>query len=143
LKKYWRKRLRQGSFTVEAAVLLPFLILLVFVFLCLCLYLHDRSVLVSCAAELAGKGAAKKYHTEGELEEWLRGQAQELIENRLLATRECKVSVEVTQKKITIEYVGQIPLLGGLEIREQETAKRLNPVVFIRSSKQWIQRLRK
>ena len=50
-----RRRLTRGSFTVEASMLIPFIILVLFVFLCLCLYLHDRSVLSSCAAELAGK----------------------------------------------------------------------------------------
>ena len=52
-----QKGWRTGSFTVEASLLLPLLIFLIFVFFVLSLYLHDRSVLASCAAELAGKGA--------------------------------------------------------------------------------------
>lgn len=63
-----KRSVRKGSFTVETSMLLPFIILIVFAFLCLCLYLHDRSVLSSCAAELAGKGAAEKYRNEKELE---------------------------------------------------------------------------
>ena len=51
---------KSGSFTVEASLLLPFLIFIIFAFFILSLYLHDRSVLASCAAELAGKGALRK-----------------------------------------------------------------------------------
>lgn len=69
---------RTGSFTVEASLLLPLLIFLIFVFFVLSLYLHDRSVLASCAAELAGKGAYRKYETDEHLESWLAGQARGL-----------------------------------------------------------------
>ena len=63
-----REKMKQGSFAVEASFVLPFLVLIVFVCICLALYLHDRSVLASCAAETAGKGAARKYRSEKELE---------------------------------------------------------------------------
>ena len=63
--------MKKGSLTVEASMLIPFLILIIFAFLCLTLYLHDRSVLSSGAAELAGKGAAEKYRDEKELEAFL------------------------------------------------------------------------
>ena len=69
---------KSGSFTVEASLLLPFLIFIIFAFFILSLYLHDRSVLASCAAELAGKGALRKYETEEHLEGWLAGQARGL-----------------------------------------------------------------
>jgi len=110
-------------------------LLILFVFICLCFYLHDRSILVSCASELAGKGAAEKYQTEEELERWLERQAKELAEERVLAVRELEVSAEVTGNLVTVGYAGKVHLLGGLEIREQETAKRINAVNFIRNSR--------
>lgn len=127
-----RKRLKRASITVEASFLIPFLTMIVFVLLCLCLYLHDRSLLSSSAAELAGKGAAKKYQAEKELEEWLTGQAKGLASGKLLAVRELDVAVTVTSTGVTVTYTGNTPLLGGMEIRESETAKRRNPVDFIR-----------
>ena len=131
-----RKRLREGSLTVEASLLIPFLVFLMFVFLCLCLYLHDRSVLSSCAAELAGKGAARKYQTEKELEDWLNGQAAGLARGKLLALRELQTSVKVTGERIVVRYQGYSGLLGGLEIHEQEEARRINPVARLRVNRQ-------
>lgn len=130
-----KKHLREGSLTVEASLLVPFLMLLTFVFLCLCLYLHDRSVLSSCAAELAGKGAVRKYQTEKELEDWLCGQAAGLARGKLLALRELQASVKVTRDKIVVSYQGRSGLLGGLEIHEQEEARRINPVARLRVSR--------
>ena len=128
-----REKLKKGSFTVEASMLIPFLILILFVFLCLCLYLHDRSVLSSCAAELAGKGAAEKYQTEKELEAWLQGQAAGLARGKLLCLRETEAAVKVTKQKITVSYMGRTGLLGGLTAKEEEQAARLNPTKRLRS----------
>lgn len=130
-----QQRLRQGSFTVEASLLVPFLVFLTCMMLILSLYLHDRSVLVSCAAELAGKGAVQKYRSNEDLTGWLENQAEGLIENRLLAFREIGVEVTVKDSEVTVCYRGGTDLLGGLTVQEQETAKRMNPVSFIRRTK--------
>ena len=136
VKKGLKKSLKRGSFTVEASFLLPLLLLIISGLICLCLYLHDRSVLASCASELAGKGAAQKYKSEAELKDWLTGQAQGLAAGRLLALKEYTVSVEVTKEGVSVTYTGHTGLLGGLEVCEQEKAKRLNPVTFIRGTEQ-------
>lgn len=123
----------RGSYTVEAALLIPLLTGVIFMFLILSLYMHDRSVLAACAAELAGKGALKKYETEEHLENWLTGQAEGLADGKLLLLKLTAVSAEVTQNSITVFYEGSSPLLGGLKTREEETARRLNPVNYMRN----------
>ena len=135
--------MRKGSLAVEASFVMPFLVLIVFVCICLGLYLHDRSVLASCAAEMAGKGAAQKYQTEEALEIRLTEQAQALAAERLLVCRELKTEVEVTGQSVTVCYTGYTPLLSGLEFREEETAKRLNPARFLRKSRKWKELLEK
>ena len=127
----WKK----GSFTVEASLLLPFLVFVVFVFFVLSLYLHDRSVLASSAVELAGKGAHKKYETEEHLESWLAGQAMGLADEKLLLLRLTEAGAEVTGSSVTVFYRGSTSLLGGLEAEEEGTGKRLNPVNFIRKGR--------
>ena len=129
--RFWRR----GSFTVEASLLLPLLVLILSVFIIFGLYLHDRSVLASCAAELAGKGALRKYETEEHLENWLTGQAEGLAEDKLLLLRLTEAEAEVDGSSVTVSYAGSTSLLGGLQARETETAKRLNPVSFIRNSR--------
>ena len=128
-----RKKMKKGSLTVEASMLIPFLILIIFAFLCLTLYLHDRSVLSSCAAELAGKGAAEKYRDEKELEAWLKGQAFGLARGKLLCLKDTGASVKVTKQKITVSYTGRSSLLGGLSVKEEGEAVRLNPAKRLRS----------
>lgn len=127
-----KKTLRKGSFTVEASMLLPFIIFIIFAFICLSIYLHDRSVLSSCAGELAGKGAMEKYRSEKELEAWLQGQAIGMAKGKLLCLRELEASVRVTRQTVTVSYTGSTSLLGGLSVREEEQAVRLNPTIRLR-----------
>lgn len=131
-EKNWRKK---GSCTVEASLLLPLLTGVIFMCIILSLYLHDRSVLSACAAELAGKGAARKYETKEHLENWLAVQAEGLAEDKLLLLWLTAVSAEVTGSQVTVSYEGRTELLGGLEVKEEETARRLNPADYIRSSR--------
>ena len=115
-----KKRLQKGSFTVEASMLLPFLIFIIFAFFCLCLYLHDRSVLSSCAAELAGKGAAEKYRSEKELESWLQGQAVGLAKGKLLCLRDYSENSHG-------ELYRQYQSFGRLESERRRTGGSLKP----------------
>lgn len=131
-----KTRIKNGSLTVEASFLISFLLVLVFSILGLSLFLHDRSVLASCAAEAAGKGAQKKYVKEAELESWVAEEARGLASGRLLALREFEVKAKTTGGKVTVSYSGRTGLLGGLEIRGQEEAKRLKTVEWIRGSRQ-------
>lgn len=136
MRKKQTKKWRQGSFVVEASFVMPLLILIVFVCIALSLYLHDRSVLAACAAEMAGKGASEKYRTEQELETSLAWRAETLAQERLLACKELEASVKATQWSVTVCFSGSTPLLSGLEIQEEETAKRLNPTELVRGGRQ-------
>ena len=62
-------------------------------------------------------------------------QAAGLADERLLLLRLTGVSVEVADSSATVCYEGSTSLLGGLDVREEETAQRLNPVDFIRNSR--------
>ena len=115
---------------------MPFLILIVCVMVCLGQIWHDRSVLASCAAELAGKGAARKYETDAHLESWLTTEAAGLVEGRLYLLRVTERGTKISWGKITVTYTGYSPLLGGLKTREQESASRHNPVSTLRKSRQ-------
>lgn len=130
LIKNWKK----GSFTVEASILIPFLIMIIFVFICLCLFLHDRSVLAACASEMAGKGAAQKYETTDHLEAWVLEEAGNLVEGRLFLFSDVEASVEVTDDELSVSYTGSSALLRGISTTETETASRVNPVDSIKST---------
>lgn len=122
-----------GSVTVEASLLLPFLIFTGFVFLCLALCQHDRCVLSACASQMAGKGALEKYQKEEELERRLEREMWKEAEERLFILRGLQVSAEVSSTSVRISCMGKTELLGGLEIREEEEARRMNPVTALRN----------
>ena len=126
---------KRGSFTVEASILMPFLVWIIFVMLCLGLFWHDRSVLSACASELAGKGAARKYETEAHLESLLSTEASALAEDRLYLLKVTDITVKVTAGKVTVAYAGSSPVLGGLQTKEQEQAGRKNPVDLLRKTR--------
>ena len=77
-----------GSVTVEASLLLPFLILSVLFFCVLALCQHDCCVLSACASQMAGKGALEKYQEEEELERRLERETWEEAEERLFLLRD-------------------------------------------------------
>ena len=126
---------KRGSFTVEASILMPFLVWIIFVMLCLGLFWHDRSVLSACASELAGKGAARKYETEAHLESWLSAEASVLVEDRLYLLKVTDITVKATAGKVMVAYAGSSPVLGGLQTKEQEQAGRKNPVDLLRKTR--------
>ena len=94
-----------------------------------------ETITAGTAAELAGKGAHRKYETDEHLESWLAGQARGLADEKLLLLRLTEVGAEVDGRSVTVFYEGSTYLLGGLEVWEEETAKRLNPVNYIRNSR--------
>lgn len=122
----------KGSFTVEAALIMPFVLGSMFLMICLCLYLHDRSILASAAAECAGKTASEKYCEEQGLEARAKGQLYGLVETRLLVVKSLQATAAVTDNEVTISYSGQIRLLGGLMVTGVQSAKRVSPVTRIR-----------
>ena len=84
-----RKDLK-ASFTVEAALLIPLIMVVFGVLLSLLLYYHDRMLLVSAVQESAVYGSSRENKTDKEIEKHLR----ELIEGRLLLLKDFRIEID-------------------------------------------------
>lgn len=136
------KQKLRGSFTVEAALLLPMILFILFSMVCLSFYLHDRSRMEGILDEVLHKGAITAKHEadmrtgkveyenignrgvfylltgdteqqEKELEDYL----QEILEQGFFLTEITDIQVEVNRLTIRIALEGEfeVPMKGILE----------------------------
>lgn len=134
---------REGSFTVELALLMPLLIgLFLFVFF-LAYYMHDRCMIEKAcyAAALRGSQETEPDRMEGEAREAL----DEVLPKRLLGSWELEEQIEVTKQEVRVSESGNMQmnesllvLLLGERAFAYSTecgAKRIEEPAFIRSQR--------
>lgn len=92
-----RKR-QKGSFTIEAAMLIPIILFLIATMITILFYWHDRTVLKGLVYETAVIGAEKVSDT-GELETY----ANELLEGKLLWFPTATVTVEKEENQVVVK----------------------------------------
>ena len=92
-----RKR-QKGSFTIEAAMLIPMILFLIATMITILFYWHDRAVLKGLVYETAVIGAERAAAT-GELETY----ANELLEEKLLWFPTATVTVEKEESQVVVK----------------------------------------
>lgn len=133
----------RGSATVEAAVIVPIIFVILWLVIYMGLYLYDRNV-VYFDAYLSAFRAAELTETDNE-EAYSEAAAQmeQAIEGQLIALPEITQEITVTWKGVQITYSGEVvvPVMqNGLLFEEwgsyafagEAHAERHRPVTFIR-----------
>ncbi len=131
-------------FTVEAALILPIVMLFTVVMIFLAIYSYDRCVMEHCAYEASLRGAGSYISSATEAETVARTAARRLVEERLFALRNFSYEVSVDSKQVTVTYNSEINMpfitwLGeyvsdiDMTIKVTKSAKRLNSTRTIRS----------
>ena len=106
-----KKRLK-GSYTIEAALIFPFIMGVIVFIIYISFFLHDRAVMKSCAYQAALKGSLIR--TNGsDMEAEARKAAEYNIEGLLLATTGLTTDVSVSGKKVTVSYSGSLRIPQG------------------------------
>lgn len=98
-----RKRLN-GYFTVEAALIMPMVILFLSTMLFLGFYVYDRCFLGHCAYEAAVRGSSSLCRTNEEAYEVTLQAVERLPAKRVFATNELKYTIEVTGTTVEVIY---------------------------------------
>lgn len=131
-------------FTVEAALILPTVMLFTVMMIFLAFYSYDRCVMEHCAYEAALRGTGSQISSATEAEKIVSTAAERLIEERLFALRDFSYEVSVDAKQVTVTYYSEINMpfmtwLGeympniNMTFNVSRSAKRLNPTRTIRS----------
>ncbi len=144
--KEYRVRGCNASYTVEAALIFPLILMLVIFFIYLTGFLYNRAMLMEYAYMAAMEGANFPEKSNEEIREIAEKKAQSLLDNQLLFTKSTEITTSVNYNSVTVAYdvemdVPTVFLAEGF-IREdyfqihvsQSTARR-RQVMFLRMCK--------
>ena len=131
------RTLKKGSLTVEAACMVPFVIVILMVMIYLCFYIHNRSWLSSAACEAALCGSMEAENGSGHVHERARERAEELGNTGFFGASDIAVRVE-GQSAVRVTYqVAAKSMLGyGDSLSVSGCVQVIHPV-------EWLRRLKK
>ena len=125
------KRIKRGSFTVEAALLMPVIFLVLMGLLYLNFFVHNRAWLTAAAYEAAVSGSMEGYSKNGNIYE------KADIQGRILGGENLSMQTR-TGKNVQVTYQMEIPAgFLGMKWKIKATGKAvpLRPVGWIRKVK--------
>ena len=110
------KRRMGGYFTVEAALILPMVILFMTTMLFVGFYVYDRCMLEHCAYEAAVRGSSSLYRSNEEAYEATLDAVNLMVKDKIFAARNLEYYITVTGSDIEVVYECDVnvPLLNWL-----------------------------
>lgn len=136
-----RKKYLEGSYTVEASLIVPIVIFIIFSIIYYSFYLHDSLVMKSCGYGIVLDN--ENYSGVGEYE--LSEKARELLDERTILAQDISADVKLKNNGMEIYYTGKFsfPFIGLREILEGSISninrctivKSMSKSDFIRGSK--------
>ena len=137
-----KKKIYKGSYTIEASLLLPMILSIIVILIFLSFYIHDRCILYSIAYTAALRGSQVQ-SDEKKIFKEVEESSNELLESKLLITKNINTDIKISAKDIAVSYKGdfQRPIgtiliknLGkkNIQINAIGTAKRMDSIQFIR-----------
>ena len=119
-----------GYFTVEAALIMPMVILFMTTMLFVGFYVYDRCMLEHCAYEAAVRGSSSLYRSNEEAYEITKKAVDTLPANKIFAARNLEYAISVTDSQIQVVYECDVnvPLLQWLREYTQETNFHIHAV---------------
>lgn len=115
----------RGSFTVEAAVIVPIILLIFSVLLHILFYWHDKNILMSTAHETAALGSSRTKMSELELEYYF----FDRMEGKLLLFDRVECLSHIEDDNVTVEWHGS---KGVMVTKGEYHIIRTRPEVYIR-----------
>ena len=139
------KKSFKGSYTIEAALIFPFIMGVIVFIIYISFFLHDMAVMKSCAYQAALKGSLIRTSTEDMAAEARKAAAYD-IEGLLLATTDLHTDVGVSGKEITVSYSGDLRIPQGIlfmkitgtdciTVKGEAKASQKDAIEFIRKTR--------
>lgn len=129
---------RKGSFTIEAAFLMPVLILVIFLILQISFFLYNREAVTVMASQAVLQGVQMEKEGKHTIQKSLQAFLSEETKERLLFTETVRwdVSVTATKVKVTI-FLSQNTLFRRLSCEATEEMSRLTPASLLWEKERW------
>lgn len=131
------KEIKKGSFTVEAACVMPVILLVLFGLLYLCFFVHNRAWLTAAAYESALTGSMEAVKENGEIYEAASMRSRELGSTGFFGAENLTVQTS-TGKRVQVTYsLDTIASYGGFRWHLQAggSSMVIQPVKRIRTIK--------
>lgn len=141
MKEKFRKR--EGSFTIELALLMPFILGVILFILFMAYYLHDCCIIEKACLSAALRGS-QEFET-GQIENAAYEALEEVLPDRLLGKFELTEQIQISEEQVTVSEEGSMEMREGLLralLGERQfffstvcSAKRIEEPTFIRKQK--------
>lgn len=118
----------KGSFTIEAAIIVPLILFLFSVLVHILFYYHDKNVLMSTAHETAAVGSGNEALSELELEYYFFSR----MEGKLLLFNRVECLVELEEHEVTIMCDGS---KDSMRVAFAYRMPKTSPETYIRKIK--------
>ena len=132
-----KKRMKRGSMTIEAALLMPLLLLVVTITLYLFFYVHNKVWLTAAAYEAALDGSMETARPEGKSRDKALKKGKELGNTGFYESKNLKLQVS-EGKKVQVTYdLDMFSIYGGFNshLQVKGSVKVIKPVTWIRKVK--------
>lgn len=135
----------QGSYTIEAALIFPFIMGTVVFLIYMSFFLHDRAVMKSCAYQAALKGSLIRTAGSDMVREAKKA-ADYNIEGLLLMTEGLQTEVSLSGSEIRVSYRGTMRIpqgilfmkiagTDGIQVEGAGSAKQKDAIEFIKKTR--------
>lgn len=144
MKKYRRYNLENcvgGYFTVEAAMLMPIVCVVILLVVYLWFFQYNRCLMEQDVGALALRGAVMQTEDNEERMENLRSQADAIYRDKYVAWKYDEAELEIGHGTVSVKQTGGIQIPFGIPGSNETMAEYaaicenhlLNPVIFVRS----------
>lgn len=123
---------KKGSFTIEAAMIVPFIFMIVLLLIHLSFFLYNRHTATVIASRAALKGVQMEQEGKAQIKQELSFFLKEETESRFIfaTSAHAEVTVTMTKVKVTVEFIQNMPF-KKLHCKVGEEMSRLHPVAVL------------
>lgn len=131
----------KGSFTIEAAMVIPVIMFVVMLVIQLSFFLYNRQAITVMVSQATLYGVQMETEGKPVIEKELNSFLKEETENRLLFTESVDWDVKVTMAKIKVTAsFSQQTLLRKVSCEASEEKTRLVPAFFLWEKERWTEK---
>ena len=129
---------KKGSFTIEAAIIIPILMFVVMLVIQLSFFLYNRHAITVMASQAALYGVQMETEGKPMIEKELHSFLKEETESRLLFTESADWNVKVTMAKVRVTVCFmQKTWFKKISCEASEEKNRLVPAIFLWEKERW------
>jgi Flp pilus assembly protein TadG len=129
---------KKGSFTIEAALVMPFLLFAVLILMQISFFLYNREAVTVIASQAALKGVQMEQEGKNLIQKELHSFIKKETDEKLLFIDEINwdISVSLTKVKVKV-FISQNTLFKRLRFEIKKEMSRINPASLLWEAERW------